>query len=118
MANFGRSARFNRGESMSDIKFVTLKSEKTYLCQIVDDENLPGAIVMKQPVQVVMMPPRSQTDSAGMAFLPFLEFSEEFKTGIPFSPNDVLTITTPVTGIINQYNKMFGSGIQVVSNFQ
>ena len=95
---------------MNDIKLVTLKSEKTYLCQIVDDENLPGA--------VVMMPPRSQTDSGGLAFIPFLEFCEEFKTGIPLSPNDVLTVTTPVTEILNQYNKMFGSGIQVVSNFQ
>ena len=103
---------------MNDIKLVTLKSEKTYLCQIVDDENLPGAVVMKQPVQVVMMPPRSQTDSGGLAFIPFLEFCEEFKTGIPLSPNDVLTVTTPLTEILNQYNKMFGSGIQVVSNFQ
>ena len=103
---------------MNDIKLVTLKSEKTYLCQIVDDENLPGAVVMKQPVQVVMMPPRSQTDSGGLAFIPFREFCEDFKTGIPLSPNDVLTVTTPVTEILNQYNKMFGSGIQVVSNFQ
>ena len=109
---------FRSGETMNDIKLVTLKSEKTYLCKIVEDESLPGAIIMKQPVQVVMMPPRSQTEPSGLAFIPFLEFSEEFKEGIPLSPNDVLTVTTPVTELMNQYNKMFGSGIQVVSNFQ
>jgi hypothetical protein len=100
------------------IQLITLKSEKTYLCEVVEDETLPGAIIMKHPVQVVMMPPRSQTDAGGLAFIPFLEFSEQFKTGIPLSPTDVLTVTTPVTELLNQYNKMFGSGIQVVSNFQ
>jgi hypothetical protein len=100
------------------IHLITLKSEKTYLCEVIEDETLPGAIIMKQPVQVVMVPPRGPNEPGGVAFMPFLEFSEQFKTGIPLSPTDVLTVTTPVTEILNQYNKMFGSGIQVVSNFQ
>jgi hypothetical protein len=101
---------------MSDIKLVTLKNDKTFLTCIVDDPEMPGAIVMKEPVQVVMMPPRSSTGEAGIALIPFLEFSEEFKTGIPISPNDVLTITTPLLQLINEYNSRFGSGIQIAQS--
>lgn len=50
-----------------------------------------------------------------MAFAPFLEFSQEFRTGITVSEDDVLCITTPVRELENQYNQVFGSGIQIAS---
>lgn len=101
---------------MDNIKLITLKSEKTYMAEIVDDEKYRGAIVMKQPLQVVLVPPQRPGGEGSIAFIPFIEFSEEFKTGIPISPNDVLTVTTPVVQMINQYNQLFGSGIQIAQN--
>ena len=50
-----------------------------------------------------------------MGFVPFLEFSQEFKTGIDFPIADVLTINTPVVELENEYNKIFGSGITIAS---
>jgi hypothetical protein len=50
-----------------------------------------------------------------MNFVPFLEYSEEFKTGIVLDINDILCITTPVKELLNEYNKLFGSGIQIAS---
>lgn len=90
-----------------------LKTDKTIIGELVENEDLPGAVIVKHPVQIVIVPPRSQKDSPGIAFFPFLEFAEEFKTGVVFSPNDVLTILTPVTELYNQYNEIFGSGIQI-----
>lgn len=100
------------------VKLVTLKTEKTLMATISEDSSIPGAVILKEPVQIVVVPPRSQTDSGGIAFLPFLDYSEEFKTGIVISPNDILTITTPHRELLNQYNSMFGSGIQIASSLK
>jgi hypothetical protein len=51
-----------------------------------------------------------------MAFAPFLEFTTEFESGIDIQFNDILCITTPVRELENQYNKMFGVGIEIVSS--
>jgi hypothetical protein len=100
------------------IKLVTLKSDKTLMATIGEDESLPGAVILKEPVQIIIIPPRSQSDPGGMGFLPFLDYSEEFKTGIVISPNDILTITTPQRELLNQYNTMFGSGIQIATSLK
>jgi hypothetical protein len=51
-----------------------------------------------------------------MAFSPFLDYCDEFKTGIKLSMTDVLCITTPVRELENQYNSVFGSGITIASS--
>lgn len=50
-----------------------------------------------------------------MAFAPFLDFAEEFTTGITIEMDSVLCITTPNTDLENQYSKVFGSGIEIAS---
>ena len=40
-------------------------------------------------------------------------YTEEFDLGITIKQDDVFCVTTPVTDLLNQYNKMFGSGIQI-----
>jgi len=51
-----------------------------------------------------------------MGFSPFLEFSEEFKTGITLPKDNIQCITTPMVELANQYNQVFGSGIQIASS--
>ena len=99
--------------SNSNVKMLMLKIDKIIIGELFEDEKLPGAVLIKQPVQVLMMPPSRAGDSGTIAFLPFLEFSEEFKTGIVFSPNDIVTVVTPVIDLYNKYNEIFGSGIQI-----
>jgi hypothetical protein len=50
-----------------------------------------------------------------MAFSPFLDYCQEFKTGIRIHEDDILCITTPMREVENQYNQIFGSGIQIAS---
>lgn len=91
------------------IKLVTFKTNQTVIGTInVDDKK----ITIKEPVQVVVQPSK---DGPMMGFVPFLEFSQEFKTGIDFPIADVLTINTPVVELENEYNKIFGSGITIAS---
>lgn len=81
------------------------------------DYSVEGDVAfLKQPVQVVSVPPRSQNEQPSLAFVPFLEFSQEFKTGIHIHEDDVLCVTTPIVELENQYNQIFGSGIEIASS--
>jgi hypothetical protein len=93
------------------LKLVTFKTNQTLLGEVVSES--PISITIKQPVQVVVQPTK---EGPMMGFSPFLEFAEEFKTGIPLPKDNVQCITTPMTELSNQYNQVFGSGIQIASS--
>lgn len=95
---------------MNNIKLVTLKTNHTLMAEVDCTDN--NEVKLKQPVQLIVQ----QTQQGPMmGFNPFLDYAEEFLTGIKVSMNDVLTINTPSTELVNQYNKIFGSGIQIAS---
>ena len=91
-----------------NIQLITVKNGQTIMAEV--DSMEDKLMIIKQPVIVV-----SQQTKEGpmMAFAPFLDYSNEFKSGIRLALSDVLCITTPVVELENQYNKMFGSGIQI-----
>lgn len=93
-------------------KLITFKTNHTILGEVTDEIEY-DYLIIKEPVQVVQIPARSQTEAGGIAFAPFLEYSNECKTGIKINREDVLTITTPVLELENQYNTIFGSGITI-----
>ena len=89
---------------------MTFKTNHTILAET--DCTSDNEVVVKQPVQVIMQPTK---DGPMMGFAPFLDYSEEFKSGIKIPMSDVLCITTPIRDLLNQYNKFFGSGVQIAS---
>lgn len=95
------------------IKLITFKTNHTIMGEIVSDSD--ETIKIKQPVQVVSVPPRAKDDPGSVAFSPFLEWADEFRTGFEIKKIDILTISTPVRELENQYNHIFGSGIQIAS---
>jgi len=98
-----------------NVKLVTFKTDRTIIGEVVNETS--STISIKRPVQVVTIPPRGPNDPGGIAFSPFLEFAEGFEKGIVFNLVDVLTKNTPVRELENQYNQIFGSGIQIASSF-
>lgn len=92
------------------IKLITFKTNHTILGEA--DFSDRFEVVVKKPVQVVMQPSK---DGPMMGFAPFLDYSEEFLTGIKLKTEDVLCVTTPVRELENQYNQVFGSGITIAS---
>jgi hypothetical protein len=96
------------------IKLITFKTNHTILAQT--DEELAniglGRFKIKQPVQVVVQPTK---EGPMMGFSPFLDYAEEFNLGIEINKSDVLCVTTPSRELENQYNQVFGSGIQIAS---
>jgi hypothetical protein len=92
------------------LKLITFKTNQTILGEV---EKHGGVYTVKKPVQVIVQPTK---DGPMMGFSPFLDYCLEFSTGIEFVSSDILTITTPAIELSNQYNQVFGSGIQIASS--
>ena len=90
---------------MSDVKCFTFKTHQTIMGEVVEDWDTGFAL--KNPMQVIAVPPRSANDSGGVGFAPYLAYVEEFDRGINFNSDDILTINTPVPDLLAQYRKMF-----------
>lgn len=91
------------------VKLITFKTNQTILADV---EEKGDVILAKQTVQVVVQP---QNGQPMMGFVPFLEYTEEFKNGIQFNKSDILTTNTPVRELLNEYNRLFGSGLEIAS---
>jgi hypothetical protein len=96
------------------IKLITLKTNHTLLAKVTDQ--ITDSVTVKEPVQVVQIPQRAANEQPGLAFVPFIEYSQEFKTGITIDMENVLCITTPVIELENQYNQIFGSGLTIATS--
>ena len=94
------------------VKLVTFKTNQTIIASVVFEND--ERITVKETVQVIVQPSK---DGPMMGFSPFLEYAQEFKTGMTFDMSDVLCITSPMVELENEYNKLFGSGIQIASSF-
>jgi hypothetical protein len=92
------------------IKLITFKTNQTLIGEVVSETD--SYITLKQPVQVVIQPTK---EGPMMGFSPYLEFAEEFKTGISLPKDNIQCVTTPMSELTNQYNQVFGSGIQIAS---
>jgi hypothetical protein len=92
------------------LKLITLRTAQTLIGEL--DCTKENEVSIKQPVQVIVQPSK---DGTVMGFAPFLEFADEFRTGIKISLDNILCITTPVRELENQYNKVFGVGIEIAS---
>lgn len=98
---------------MSEIRLVVFNNGQ----QIVGDfERVNDAInkvSIKKPVQLLMVPNKNATvpGETAMAFAPFLQYTEEWETGVPFSALDIMTVVVPARELVNHYNTTFGSGL-------
>ena len=88
-----------------NIKCITFKTHQTIIAEV----SLEGDVVtlVKNPVQVISVPPRSANDPGGVGFAPYLAFVEEFDKGITLKNEDILTVNTPVADLLENYRKMF-----------
>lgn len=96
------------------IKLITFKTNHTVMGEV-DEKPENNFVVLRKPVQVVSVPPSPQNPQGGIAFSPFVEYASEFLTGFRIKHEDILMISTPVVELENQYNQVFGSGIQIAS---
>ena len=87
------------------VKCLTFKTHQTIIGELLSEGSI--VISIKNPVQVISVPPRSANDPGGVGFAPYLAFVEEFDKGITLKHEDILTINTPVDDLLSQYRRMF-----------
>jgi hypothetical protein len=90
---------------MSDIKLITFTTQQTIMAEIVDYGDI--GIQVKNPVQVIAVPPRNANDQGGVGFAPYLAYTEEFDRGITIKQEHVFCTTTPISDLLEQYRRMF-----------
>jgi hypothetical protein len=88
-----------------NVKCLTFKTHQTIIGEVIDEGDV--GYLVKNPVQVISVPPRSANDPGGVGFAPYLAFVEEFDKGIVLQAADILTVNTPVPDLMENYRKMF-----------
>lgn len=98
---------------MSTIKIIKLVSGEELIGEVVASHNtLDGDVDYEiKEVAIVQMVP-TQT-GVGLSLFPFAPYTED-KTHI-FRGRHIIIAMDPGVDLINNYNKMYGSGIQIAS---
>lgn len=82
--------------------------------EIISDFNLlgDGRFLLKNPVQIRIMPPQFSGGQPNMGFVPFPAFAEQSKDHkVVVEPLHVVYTYEPAEEIVQNYNQTFGSGI-------
>lgn len=84
--------------------------------KLITGEELIGSIdvnsssfFITNPAAIVMMP--GSTGKVNMGLVPFLPYSED--TRFEILKDHAIIVHNPSTELINNYNRLFGSGIQI-----
>jgi hypothetical protein len=99
---------------MGDIKLILLNNGLQIMGEVVGTEaadaslHAQGKVLVAKPVSVMMMPSKTAgSTQTQIGFGSFLEYVEEYKTGIPLHVTDILTIVTPVEDLLRHYKTLF-----------
>ena len=92
---------------MSNIKVIKLISGEEVIADI--DESIDGLVILKKPLLIMMVP--NQNNQFGIGLAPFCPYAADGV--VPVRAGAVVSIFEPDTGMKNEYNVRFGSGIVV-----
>jgi len=91
------------------VKLLVLESGLQLLGDVLEGDN---TVTITKPVQLAMVPQEGPDNGRmNMAFLVFMQYAEEWETGIVFSASKVLAVLTPQSDLQNSYNARWGSGL-------
>lgn len=93
---------------MSNIKCVRLVAGEEVIGEVTD---LNDAVTIKNPAAIHLVP--RQDGQVGIGLHPWLPYSED--ESFLISKDKVVTTHNPSIELINNYNRLYGSGIQIAS---
>ena len=71
------------------------------------------SMVIKKPCAIMLLASRSTPDQHSMGLIPYAAYSKEHKISV--KKDKVVWESELAEEVFNQYNSLFGSGIQIVS---
>lgn len=96
---------------MSNLKCIRLGAGEELLGEIVEQNE--KIVKIKTPASVMIVPGQSSTSQFNIGLMPWMPYSDDDVFEI--DRDKVVTIHNPSVELINHYNRMFGSGIQIAS---
>lgn len=95
------------------VKILMFNNGLQVIGDVVNKDTTGNAVIVTKPVQLVFSASEdpSKRGQANLGFAPFLQYAEEWKTGVSFMVSDILTVVTPAVELVNGYNQTFGSGL-------
>lgn len=79
--------------------------------ELIGDVTLDNSVTIKNPCYLQMVPSKTNPEQPAMALVPSALHLQD--RGYTFKPEHVLFVSEPVKELYNQYNSVFGSGIQL-----
>lgn len=95
---------------MSNVKCVKLISGEDVIADI--DESVEGLLILKNPLLVMIIP--NQNNQFGIGLAPFCPHAKN--STVPVMAGAVIAVFEPETGMKNEYNLKFGTGVLVPDN--
>jgi hypothetical protein len=92
------------------IRIVKLTSGEELIADVTDGATT--SLVLKKPAMISLMPSRTDPNQIMVGLLPYAQYARDHTVVVDRS--FVVWQETPVDELYNQYNTMFGSGIQLV----
>lgn len=92
---------------MANIRCIKLISGEDVIADV--DEEIDGLVILKKPSMIMMIP--NQNNQFGIALAPFCPFAKD--DIVPIRAGAVISIFEPETGMLNEYNARYGSGLVV-----
>lgn len=100
---------------MTEVKMLVFNNGLQIVGNLLEVDANTSKLTVEKPVQLVFLPEGQEGQEGqgkvNMAYAPFLQYTEEWKTGVKFSVADVLSVVTPAAELVNKYRTSFGSGI-------
>ena len=70
-------------------------------------------IIMKEPAAIHLVPAKSGGNQFGIALMPFVPYADLNR--ITIQKDKIVLSFAPTDELLNNYSKLFGSGIEIVS---
>lgn len=93
------------------IKILKLTTSEEVVGEIVESED---TITIKQPCAIMLVASKSTPDQHQMALIPYAGYTKDHS--ITLNRDKIVWEAELADEVFNQYNAIFGSGIQIVSS--
>lgn len=93
------------------IKILKLITGEEIIGDVTEPVFAGSGLQVKQPCFIQLIPSQSNPGQTMMGLMPYASYVEDHT--ITISNEDVIWQGKPITELYNQYNRVFGSGIQL-----
>ena len=90
--------------TVENLKIIRMLTGEELIAEVLED--VYETIKVKNALRIVVMPSKTDPSAPTVGLAPYLQFSEDKE--LTLNKNCVITVATPVTDFVNQYNSVFG----------